>query len=157
AMALEGLVAIRPAYSSPADVFDIAAPASSGAAPKGADISIGDASVSTQTGALNWSYPIKAAPGRNGMSPHLALSYSSQAPVYGGIAAGFSLTGVHWVTEDTSNGRITPSAKGYKSSLSGERPLIPVSEPVPTGMVSYRAQNDSQFIRYQRSATPPYW
>lgn len=60
------------ARSAPADVFSIAAPASGGDAPKAKDIKDGDATVSTQTGALSWSYPIAVPPGRNGVSPSLA-------------------------------------------------------------------------------------
>ena len=42
--------------------------------PKAADIKEGDASVSTQTGALQYSFPLVVPPGRQGAAPHLALS-----------------------------------------------------------------------------------
>src|SRR5262245_23532564 len=114
AMALEAFVSIRPAHSEPGDIFTIAAPSITDAPPKASDISVGDAAVSTQTGALNYSYAIKVPPGRGEMVPHLALTYSSQAPIYGGIAAGWSLGGAQLISEDTSRGRITPSGRQYQ-------------------------------------------
>src|SRR5262245_6504138 len=91
AMALVIVIATRPARSAPADVFQIAAPVLGSDAPKASDIHAGDGTVSAQTGAMEYSYPITVPPGRNGMQPHLALTYSSQAPIYGGIAAGWEL------------------------------------------------------------------
>jgi RHS repeat-associated protein len=171
AMAAIVVLQVSPARGAPADVFDIPAPAIGSDPPKEAEIKHGDASVSTQTGALTYRYPIVVPPGRNGMAPHLALSYSSQAPIYGGIAAGWSLD-IPSITEDTSQGRLlthsgeTESAQGaaagdddrFTSSLAGHRPLLAVSEPnVPiSGPTSagvyktYRAQNDASFARYER-------
>jgi hypothetical protein len=131
--------------------------------PKASDIMDGDASVSTQTGALQYSYPIRVPPGRNGMVPHLALSYSSQAPIYGGIAAGWSLS-IPEIREDTSQGRLrtnSPEVEStqadpraddrFVSTLAGGRPLIPVTEPTSSGVYkTYRAQNDTSFMRYER-------
>jgi hypothetical protein len=79
----------------------MAAPAIGSDPPKAADVRTGDASVSTQTGALQYSYPIKVPPGRHGVAPSLALTYSSQAPTYGGIAAGWSLP-IGLIRDDTS-------------------------------------------------------
>src|SRR5262245_49365535 len=91
AMALEALIAIRPASGDPADLFTVAAPAVTDTGQKAPDIADGDASVSTQTGALTYSFTIKTPPGRAGIAPHLSLSYSSQAPVYGTLASGWAL------------------------------------------------------------------
>ena len=96
---------LGPALGAPGDIFSIPAPVIGSDPPKASDITDGDASVSTQTGALQYSYPIQVPPGRNGMVPHLALSYSSQAPIYGGIAAGWSLS-IPEIREDTSQGRL---------------------------------------------------
>jgi YD repeat-containing protein len=158
AMALNVITAIRNpnvATAAPADIFDIAAPTIGSEAPKAADIKEGDASVSTQTGALQYSFPIPVPPGRNGMQPHLALSYSSQAPIYGGIANGWSLS-VPMITLDTTQGRLlyqsssTPN-KIYTSSMAGGRPLVRVSEPHDTDVgETMRAQSDATFTRYER-------
>src|SRR5438046_2717074 len=100
AMAIEAIIAIRPATATPADIFNIGAPVIGADAPKAAEIHEGDASVSSQTGAALYSYPLESPPGRLGMAPHLALSYSSQAPLFGGIAAGWSLS-IPSITVDT--------------------------------------------------------
>src|SRR5688572_32191579 len=83
---------VAPALGEPGDISQIAAPVLGASPPKAQDIADGDASVSTQTGALNYSFPIRVPPGRNGMVPSLSLDYSSQAAIYGGIAAGWSMS-----------------------------------------------------------------
>ncbi|MEP6861711.1 MAG: toxin TcdB middle/N-terminal domain-containing protein, partial [Deltaproteobacteria bacterium] len=136
----------RLAEAAPGDIFQTSAPVVGSDPPKAAEIQDGDASVASQTGALTFSYPISVPPGRQGMQPHVALSYSSQAPIYGGIAAGWSLS-IPIITEDTAKGRLvahTAGTKVYKSSLAGDRPLVRTSE----GTGTYRAQNDSTFQRY---------
>jgi hypothetical protein len=73
-----GMLAItRQAISAPGEIFVMAAPAPGSPAPKGADITVGESSVSTQTGALQWAFPISVPPGRNHMAPSLSLAYSS--------------------------------------------------------------------------------
>lgn len=139
-------------HADPADIFTVGAPAIGSAPPKAADIHDGDASVSA-TGALAFSYPIVVPPGRNGMQPGIALSYSSQGPIYGTVAAGWSLSGIPSITLDTSRGRLWSmnqiSLREYKSGLAGDRRMIATSEPTPTGTQSFRAQNDATFTRYQ--------
>lgn len=152
------------ARGAPGDIFSSPAPVIGSDPPKASDISDGDASVSTQTGAFQYSYPIRVPPGRNGMVPQLALSYSSQAPIYGGIAAGWSLS-IPEIREDTSQGRLrthspeveaeqgpaAPEDDRFVSSMAGGRPLIPVTEPTSSGVYkTYRAQNDTSFMRYER-------
>jgi hypothetical protein len=153
----------RQAFGAPGDIFSIPAPVIGSDPPKASDIADGDASVSTQTGAFQYSYPIRVPPGRNGMVPQLALSYSSQAPIYGGIAAGWSLS-IPEIREDTSQGRLrthSPEVESgqadpraddrFVSSMAGGRPLIPVTEPTSIGVYkTYRAQNDTSFMRYER-------
>lgn len=140
------IVAIRPSHGDPADVFQVGAPTVGASAPQGADIANGEASVSTLTGAFSYAYPLVAPPGRAGMAPSIALSYNSQAPIYGGIAAGWSLSGIHVISKDTSNGRLGPTR--YQSSLAGNRPLVQVNESLAGG-ATYRARNDASWTRYQ--------
>jgi hypothetical protein len=130
-----------PAVGAPGDIFQQAAPVIGSDPPKSKDISDGDLSVATQTGAVNFGYPIVVPPGRGNMAPQLSLSYSSQAPIYGGPAgAGWSLS-IPIISEDTSGGRLRthsleveqtqtdPRADdAFTSSLAGGRPLVPVVE-----------------------------
>jgi RHS repeat-associated protein len=149
-MAAVSIVSICPALSDPGEIFEIGAPLLTSPAPKGADIHVGDASVSP-TGAFQYSYPILVSPGRNGMQPSLALTYSSQGPIYGGVAAGWSLSGLPIITLDTSAGRMGSATKKYSSSMAGGRPLIRITEPHATDVeTTYRAQNDSSWTRYER-------
>jgi hypothetical protein len=162
-MATVAFFQLGPARGAPGDIFSIPAPVIGSDPPKASDITGGDASVSTQTGALQYSYPIRVPPSRNGMAP-LALSYSSQAPIYGGIAAGWSLS-IPEIREDTSQGRLrthspeveaeqgptAPEDDRFVSSMAGGRPLVAVTEPTSSGVYkTYRAQNDTSFMRYER-------
>ena len=94
-----------PAKGAPADVFITPAPALTAELEKAAELRDGDVSVASQTGALQYGYPIATPPGRQGMAPRLALSYSSQGATYGGIAVGWSLS-IPEIREDTSQGRL---------------------------------------------------
>ncbi|MFT3697710.1 MAG: RHS repeat-associated core domain-containing protein [Kofleriaceae bacterium] len=144
------------AYASPGDIFEMAAPVAGAEQPKAAEIHDGDVSVSSQTGALTFSYPITVPPGRNNMRPSIALNYSSQSPIYGGVAAGWSLS-IPIITQDTLQGRMVDAfnkGKTYKSSLAGDRPLVFTPESLGSGVAAtYRAQNDSSFARYQRMSS----
>jgi RHS repeat-associated protein len=159
-MAIVALVQTSPVRAAPGDIFSVAAPAVGAATPKGADIGDGDASVAMQTGAFTYGYPISVPPGRHGMQPHLSLSYSSQAPIYGTIAAGWSLS-IPIITLDTSQGRLvwqlTQQLKHYQSSMAGGRPLFQNFEPsgTPAGVyLQVRAQNDATFTRYELGGDP---
>src|SRR5687767_5922853 len=59
--------------------------------PEAKPFEIGDYSVAAKNGAASYSFGISVPPGRLGMQPSIALSYSSQAPLRGGIAAGWSM------------------------------------------------------------------
>jgi len=97
------------------------------------------------------------------MAPRLALSYSSQAPIYGTLAAGWSLT-IPDIHEDTSQGRLAThngvveasqtDAKAddrFTSAMAGGRPFVKVTEPADATVYgTYRARNDSSYTRYQR-------
>ena len=89
-------------WGAPADVVNISAPKVGAEPPEAKDIPDGDVSVATSTGALQYGYPLAFPPGK--MQPSLAMSYSSQAPIYGGIAAGWTLGGLHDIRQDGSRG-----------------------------------------------------
>lgn len=170
-LAVTSVLQLRVASSAPADIFSIPAPVIGADAPKSADIKSGDATVSTQTGALSWSYPIAVPPGRGGAAPSgLALSYSSQAPIYGGIAAGFGWNlGVPEIREDPSEGRlkthlglldlIVPYADADDRFVGpGNRRLVPVDDPKGSDVyMTYRAQADDSFQRFERLSGVPHW
>src|ERR1041385_3004328 len=142
------------AAGEPGDIFTVSAPAASDHAPAATAISDGDASVSSMTGALTYSYPIALPPGRT--KPSLSLVYSSQAPIYGTVASGWSLSGAGaLIQEDTSGGRLAGGGKKYLSSLAGGQQLLEVDE--PGSGIRYRAQHDVSFTRYERFTTGDYW
>lgn len=152
---------VHSAFASPGDVTTIPAPMIGTDPPKAETRRDGDSSVSTQTGTLQYSYPITVPPGRLGNQPSLALSYSSQGALYGGIAAGWSLS-VPEIRWDESKGLIpTHYMEGFKSdpmaddkfisTMAGSRPLVAVTEPTSADVYrTYRAQNDTTFARYER-------
>lgn len=155
AMVVAAVVNTGGAFGSPGDLFSSAAPALGTDAPKAADIHVGDASVSA-TGALTWGYSIAVPPGRNGMQPHLSLTYSSQAPIYGGIAAGWAMD-LPMITDDSNVTRIkrevstTPEA--FVSTLSNGRRLVQITESFQTDPVvarTYRANGDDAYLRYEQ-------
>lgn len=161
AAALLALTLVRPLWAAPGDITRVPAPMLGSDPPDASDISDGDASVSTQTGALNYSFPITVPPGRLGMQPQLSLSYSSQSSTYGGVAANWSLS-LPEIRLDTSESVLQQkyfaglstdpwSRERFVSSLSGSRPLVAVTEThESTVYQTYRAQNDSSWIRYER-------
>lgn len=138
----------RYSIGKPGDIMQSAAPVLGAEAPKSLTLDAGDASVSPQTGAFTYGFPIAVAPGRAGMQPSLSLGYSSQAPLYGGLAAGWTFE-VPTIRRDWSGGHYAPER--WTSSLAGGRELIPVDEVIPADAdQAFRAQADSSYARYQR-------
>ncbi|MFN0247623.1 MAG: SpvB/TcaC N-terminal domain-containing protein, partial [Kofleriaceae bacterium] len=168
-LAVAFVFATRPVTASPGDIFSIPAPALGSDPPKAAELSSGDGTVSTQTGAMQYNYSISLPPGRSGMAPQLALSYSSQGPTFGGVAAGWSLP-IPMISEDRSRGRLesrSPEVEHaqvlalidprnddrFISSLAGGRELVAITEPIAVAsdvFKMYRAQSDSTWARYER-------
>jgi len=70
------------------------------------ELGAGSANVS-QAGAFQYSYPLVVPPGRLGLQPSLALVYSSQGALAGGLAAGWSLP-VPDIHRDWSRGHYAP-------------------------------------------------
>ncbi len=165
-MAVVTGLTLGPAHAAPADIFSMPAPVLGAEISKASSVKTGDASVSTQTGAMTYAYPVAVPPGRNGMAPQLSLNYSSHAAIYAGIAAGWSLD-VPTILEDHSYGRLrtrSPEVEQqqqqgldpladdkFVSSLAGGRPLVSTAEPTDAGVYAvYRAQNDTSYARYER-------
>ena len=160
---------VRPGNGAPGDVFSVPAPMLGSDPPAGAAIRDGDASVSTQTGAFQYAYPITVPPGRLGNEPSLALSYSSQGPIYGGIAAGWSLS-IPEIQRDTADGTLVQfefdfdqdqrEGRKFLSTMAGSRPLIETDEPKASGVyATFRAQNDTSYARYEwmEDGQPFHW
>nr|MBP6840346.1 hypothetical protein [Kofleriaceae bacterium] len=148
--------------ADPADIQAVPAPQLGSDPPKATPIGAGDASVSTSTGALTYSYPITAPAGRHDLAPALALTYSSQGAIYGGLAAGWSLD-LPFIEEDgdarhrrhlttaPQHQVESPADDVFVSGLAGGRRLLPTSEAAPAGVgFTYRADRDSSQLRYQR-------
>jgi hypothetical protein len=138
--------------AAPADVSTSPGAIAEGKPPDALEIGAGDGTVSGKTGAYQYSIPIDVPPGR-GVQPSLALGYSSQQSLHGGIAAGWSLD-LPTISRDWSRGRFAPER--WISSMAG-RELVETTniEPQIAGWRSYRAQSDSSQARYQRIPSSP--
>lgn len=148
---------VQPVFARPGDVFSVGPPVTGPTVQRNTEIPDNEFGVSTSTGAAQFTVPIVVPPGRNGMQPSLALTYSSQNPLRGGIAAGWSLH-IPAIRVDTSEGRL--AATHYMSTLAGNQRLIRVREPASPGAETYRAEHDSTYTRYERmrvTGTPGYW
>ncbi|HTJ44261.1 MAG TPA: RHS repeat-associated core domain-containing protein [Kofleriaceae bacterium] len=127
-----GFVAALGSYAlaSPSDPFSVALPGRDTKPPEGLSGSSIDANVSRQHGGASYSFPIAVPPGRGGMAPHLALSYSSDAALRGGLAAGWTLAGVPEIDLDPDNGHyryggeILVGATGDVGAGKHFRPLV---------------------------------
>jgi hypothetical protein len=76
----------------------------------------GEGDVSPKTGTFQYRVPIAAPPGRLGMEPELALTYSSQSALRGELAAGWSLD-IPEIRRDFSDGGL--GAERWLSTLQG--------------------------------------
>jgi RHS repeat-associated protein len=153
-IALLALCATRTSSAYPADVFTAGSPLKGPAVHPRVEVPMGSWAVSPQTGAATYSFGIPVPPGRNGMAPQLALSYSSQNPLRGGIAAGWQFD-VPSIEVDTSQGIL--EGRSYRSSIAGGQRLVPVVEPIPGGrdpeVAYFRVESgDSDFVRYEHHA-----
>lgn len=116
----------------------------------------GEYGVSDKNGAATYSFSIVVPPGRNGMQPSLALSYSSRAPLRGGVAAGWSME-VPAIRRDRAAGtlgeeRYTVSFQG-SSGILVSVPDVPLYPENPT----YRAEINTAFTRFERLVATGGW
>jgi RHS repeat-associated protein len=130
------------------DPFVGASPAFDSPAPEPANINLGDFGVAEQRGAATHTYQIPVPPGRNGMAPSLALRYSSQAPIRGGIAVGWTLD-LPAIRIDTSQG--VQGERTYTATLNGvSGRLVKVQDRAVGGGETYRVDYDRTFTRFER-------
>lgn len=131
------------ASAAPGDALLVNSP---GVTPDATPVEGHDGDVALKTGAFQYNVPIVVPPGRLGVEPQLALSYSSHAGLRGGVAAGWSL-GLPEIRRDFSEGVLGPVA--WSSSLHGGHALIAVVEPALPGVPAYRGEGDETFTRYR--------
>jgi len=140
------LVGVTVARGAPADPFAAALPGRDTQPTAAAPSATVSGSVSEQQGTASYVFPIEVPPGRNGMAPSLALSYSSGAPLRGGIAVGWSL--------DLPRIELDPQASivdRYKlSGVGAGGVLVPVTGDGATSGTRYRVEIDESFTRVER-------
>lgn len=96
-------------------------------------------------GSFSYAFPITVPPGHNGLVPALSLQYSSNAPLRGGIAAGWSLP-----LPSIEVDRSVPDRAVYVADLgSGRTQLVPVTDPSLPGF-QFRARVDSDQARFEQ-------
>ena len=156
------VVHMRPSLGAPQGAINATDPLKAAPTEKTRDIGVGDMTVASRTGAFEYTYPVTIVPGRLGVQPSIALNYSSQGALRGGIAAGWTLA-IPEVKLTFPDGRTEPGA--YVSSMSGGHRLVETSEPVysdgsvsldnvsgspysPSFTSSLRSEYDDQYIRY---------
>ena len=112
---------------------------------------LGDWGVAEQRGAATYTYRFDVPSGRNGMEPNLLLRYSSQSPIRGGLAVGWTLDDLPTISVDKSRG--VENKIYYKATLgavSGR--LIEVPDKSVYGGATFRAEFDQTFARFERVA-----
>jgi RHS repeat-associated protein len=144
AATLATLTLLTTAYGSATDPF-AGLPNVKTTAPKGATVNDGDFGIDEQRGAATYSFPIEVPPGRNGLAPQLALSYSSQAPLRGGIAVGW--TGLELPYIDIEPIAV-PGVPKFR--VSGSNRLVVVNDVKAGATEVYRAEFDASFTRWER-------
>jgi hypothetical protein len=130
----------------PADPFTGASAKFDQPARSTVDLNVGDWGVADQRGANTYTFPVVVPPGRNGMAPDLALRYSSQSALRGGVAVGWSLD-VPAVRLDRSLGYT--AAPVFAASLRGASGrLVSVPDAKPCGGDACRVEVDHTFTRF---------
>ncbi len=142
--AIATLLLTTGAFGSPTDPVFGGLPTIDTTAPKGQSFQDGDSGVDEERGAAIYSFPIKVPPGRNGMAPSLSFSYSSQAPLRGGIAAGWTGPSLPTVEVDS-----TARGNEVKYRVNHNARLIKVDDILAGATEVYRAEFDASFTRWE--------
>ncbi len=140
------LVSLKSAQAAPVDPLTGSTPSFDAAPEEGTNYNAGDWGVSDQNGAATYTYSINVPSGRNGMAPSLALRYSSNLPLRGGLAVGWNLH-IPSVEKDFTLGFTEETH--YKIDLgSASGRLVEVSDitPFPNGK-AYRVNFDNSNTR----------
>lgn len=143
-------ITASPLLAAPTDPFNGATPSFDAAPEEAANYNSGDWGISEQNGAATYTLPIAVPPGRNGMAPALALRYSSNSPLRGGIAAGWTLD-IPSIELDRDLG--VAGGMQYKAALGAATGRI----------IGDRVQFDTSNTRFQPfetasdAAGPEYW
>jgi hypothetical protein len=146
---LLAMAVVHPTLAEPLDTIRHTNPGVAASASAYGTASGGTAQVSEQTGTFTYAYPIAVPPGRSGVQPSVALSYSSAAPLAGDVAAGWTL-GVPEIYREP--GIVTTESQGQPSSWRttlAAGALVPFPEPYGYGSY-YRPWGDTSFSRYRR-------
>ncbi len=131
----------------PKDPFVGTSPSFKTVAPEPTKFNVGDWGVAEQRGAATYSYSIDVPPGRKGMEPSLILRYSSQSPLRGGLAVGWTMEGLPSIQIDRSLGQEEKNV--YKAALgSAVGRLIEVPDSSPYKGKTYRVDYDGSFTRF---------
>ena len=126
--------------------IDILTPGLKLPAPKSPANSGATTSVSPQTGTFHYSYPLVVPPGRAGMEPTLRLTYSSDSPLRGDIATGWSLS-LPEISRDSSRSAFDEEA--WISTYGGYGRLAPAENPNDAN--SFRKHGDSSQAFYEKA------
>jgi len=141
-------IGISSVYAAPSAPFSGASPSFDAAPAEGVNYNSGDWGVADQQGAASYTFPIIVPPGRNGMAPSLALRYSSNSPLRGGIAAGWTLD-LPSIERDFSLG--VDGGLQYRAnvgSAAGRLVEVPDDLAYDDAVAAYRINFDETFTRF---------
>ncbi len=151
---------VTPSFGGAGSVLDSTDPLKAAPPLQTRALGTGDMTVASRTGAFEYSFPLSLPPGRLGSQPSIALSYSSQGALRGGLAAGWSLglPEIHLEIPEGKRGEGRLRHDMFISSLSGGHRLIrapfPFDVPLAGFDAAYRAQTDGAYTRYSMNIDP---
>jgi hypothetical protein len=110
--------------------------------------------VNAQTGAATYGYAFTMPPAR-GMGPSLSLNYSSNGPIRGTIAHGWTLDSLPLIRRNVRLEAPGAVTHVYEANLGGHTDtLVQVTDPAAEpGASAFRAKYDQAFTRYEKTST----
>lgn len=112
----------------------------------------GTAAAIEAMGSSSYSVPIQVPPGRLGMEPQLAISYSSAGALRGGLAVGWSFE-LPVIERDPDY----PFESRWLTTLPGSSSRLVRNTQDPGTGERYRTEVDNSFTRYERNASQNTW